>query len=214
MQGAQRPKHIEWMSKGESTAQRKRRPTAAVSQPPVNPAARTFIALWPEGNARQQLTRLAESLAVKAGGKPVCAVNLHLTMVYIGKTDAVTLAKLYSVITMLKQPTLNLQLDLVSLWKRNEIIVATTRNCPVELVSVAQSLRQTLDEAGIAYDDQHAFKPHVTLVRRVRSGNLPDLTIEIAWTATRLSLVQSLQTLKGNTYRTLVDCRLAGARQS
>ncbi|HNO75191.1 MAG TPA: RNA 2',3'-cyclic phosphodiesterase [Nitrosomonas mobilis] len=170
------------------------------------------MALWPEGAARRQLAHLARSLVVKVGGKAVCAENLHLTLVYIGRTDAATLAKLHDLITTLRQSAFNLQLNEVGFWKRSKIMVATARNYPAQLVSLAQNLRLILADASIIYD-QHAFKPHVTLIRHVKSaGGLPELATQITWTAARLSLVQSLQTPKGSIYRTLADCRFIVTR--
>lgn len=75
---------------------------------------------------------------------------------------------------------------------------------PDELASLHRNLVQALKDRKVAFNDQHTYKPHVTLARDASLP--PDLAFDpVHWHATEVALVQSTTTAEGSIYQVLAS---------
>ena len=84
-----------------------------------NPVRRLFLALWLEDEERRQIAGLAAGVA---GQRRVRDADLHLTLVFLGATDADRLAAYQAALTDLPVPTLHLCLDHYGYWPQSRIL--------------------------------------------------------------------------------------------
>lgn len=169
---------------------------------------RLFLALWPCAAVRNQLIKLAQQLENDCSGRRIRPENLHLTLVFIGETEHRNIQTICQAATTIHHAPFNLTLDKAGFWKKAEVAVAGTNQCPAALTAFVQDLRRVLSALKIRYDATHSFTPHVTLLRNVRQCKLSDPIAAIDWPVTHWSLVQSRQTPTGSVYQSLADWAL------
>ena len=80
---------------------------------------RLFLALWPEPAVRAQMAELARQVA---GQRQVRDDNLHLTLAFLGATEASRLAAYEVALADLTVPTLDLTLVRYGYWEHPRIL--------------------------------------------------------------------------------------------
>ncbi len=149
---------------------------------------RLFFALWPQCDLQAKLAAWAKQAVSK--GRPMRGENLHLTLAFLGATEAALVPNLIALATGVRFAPISLPLDRVGYWKHNRIIWCGAGEEPQALAALVEGLRARLDAAGIAYD-RKPFVSHVTLVRD--AGGLPAAPawIPLVWEAGDFALVSS-----------------------
>lgn len=161
---------------------------------------RLFYALWPDGATSSALQQLQAPMH----GRRTAFSNLHMTLVFLGQQPAALLSDLKDILARLPQTELSLTLDRVGYFPRNRIAWVGPSNTPDELASLHRELVQALKDRKVAFNDQHTYRPHVTLARDAALP--PDLTFNpIVWHATEVALVQSTTTAEGPIYQVLAS---------
>jgi RNA 2',3'-cyclic 3'-phosphodiesterase len=161
---------------------------------------RLFFALWPDDATASALLKLQAPMH----GRIIPYTNLHLTLVFLGQQPAALLPELKDILQRLPRTEINLTLNRVGYFPRNRIAWAGMRNVPESLLALHRRLVQTLNERNIAFNDQHDYKPHVTLARDASLP--PDLAFDpIIWQANQAVLVQSMTTPEGSIYQVLAS---------
>ncbi|PIE82719.1 MAG: RNA 2',3'-cyclic phosphodiesterase [Candidatus Contendobacter odensis] len=156
--------------------------------------------LWPEDPERQQLARLA---AQAAGKSRVRDANLHLTLVFLGHTEAAHLAAYKTALSSLSVPLLDLRLDRYGYWPGPRILWLGCSRTPPELYTLVADLNQRLQRCGFT-PERRAFQAHITLARRF-SGAIPNqpLAEPLRWQTNEIVLVESLPSPQGARYHVL-----------
>ena len=164
--------------------------------------ARLFFALWPDKPARTALAARAAEIAKLAGGRPVPAANIHLTLVFLGEVDPLRIEALRGAAEGTRGFSFTLALDRIGEFRRAGVAWAGCRRPPAEMMEFQAALEQRIREAGFVPDDR-PFAPHLTLARHVR--NPPDAgDIEaVSWRAKSFALVESARGEAA--YRTLAE---------
>lgn len=160
--------------------------------------ARLFFALWPDDALRRSLARWSRAAHAVAGGRMTQPRNLHMTLAFLGETDAALMPALREVAAAAAVEPCVLTLDRCAWWKHNRIVWAGGEAPPALLDAVA-GLRAGLDAAGISFD-RKAFVPHVTLLRKASAAELPQFE-PLAWPIGGLALVASEHDAGGPVYR-------------
>lgn len=164
---------------------------------------RLFFALWPDDLTRGELVQLQQSIQ----GRRIPYGNLHITLAFLGQQPASQLPVLKEILMHLPSMPLSLTLDRVAYFSRNRIAWAGMHAVPDSLVALQQNLAQALTQAGISFDNQPKFKPHITLARDAAPP--PDVVFTpITWNANHAALVQSVMKPGGSNYEVLALRRL------
>jgi 2'-5' RNA ligase len=168
---------------------------------------RLFLALWPAETERQQMAELAASVA---GRRWLRDANLHLTLVFLGPTDAVRLAAYEAALADLPVPELDLALDRYGYWPRPRILWLGSSHTPPELYELVAELHRRLRGCGFT-PERRAFQAHITLARKF-PGPAPKQppAAPVRWRIGEVALVESLRGENGSHYQVLR--RWPGAR--
>jgi 2'-5' RNA ligase len=159
-----------------------------------------FLALWPAEAERRQLAELAASVA---GQRRVRDDNLHLTLVFLGATEAARLAAYEAALADLSVPELVLVLDRYGYWPQPRILWLGSSRTPPELYELVAELNRRLRGCGFT-PERRAFQAHITLARKF-SGPAPvqPPAAPIRWRIGDVALVESLRGQTGSRYHIL-----------
>ncbi len=149
---------------------------------------RLFFALWPESDLQARLAAWAKQAAGR--GRAMRRENLHLTLAFLGDTEAALLPDLIALAAGVRFAPIRLPLDLVGYWKHNRIIWCGAGEELRALAALVEDLRARLDAAGIRYDPK-PFLSHVTLVRDASGLPAAPAWIPLVWEAGDFALVRS-----------------------
>ncbi|MGB2683203.1 MAG: RNA 2',3'-cyclic phosphodiesterase [Candidatus Competibacter sp.] len=164
------------------------------------PQQRLFLALWPEDAQRRRMAALA---ANAAGRRRVPDANLHLTLAFLGATDAERLAAYEAALADLAVPTLDLVLDRYGYWPRPRILWLGCSQTPPELYGLVADLSRRLRGCGFV-PERRSFQAHITLARNF-AGPAPNRPPDppVDWRIDRVVLVESQPGETGSRYRVL-----------
>lgn len=167
---------------------------------------RLFFAFWPDERLRAAL-EAARSRLFPLAGRPVNLAGLHVTAAFLGPVSETRLAALLALCGPV--PPLTITLDRLEYWPRPRVLVAATTHVRDDLQRLVDHLWQRLDRLGFARETR-PYKPHVTLVRDVRSvrDGLP--WEPLPWPVDRLNLIESVATPEGVAYRPVTVAGVAG----
>ncbi len=161
-------------------------PSTCITEAP----RRLFLALWPEEAERRQLADLAASVA---GRRRVRDDNLHLTLVFLGATDAVQRAAYEAALADLPALELELILDRYGYWPQPRILWLGSSHTPPELYERVAELHRRLRGCGFT-PERRAFQAHITLARKF-PGPAPvqPPAAPVCWPIRDIALVESLR---------------------
>jgi 2'-5' RNA ligase len=159
---------------------------------------RLFFALWPGSDLQAQLAAWAKQAAGR--GRVMRRENLHLTLGFLGTTEAALVPDLIALAAGVRFAPIRLPLDRVGYWKQNRIIWCGTGEEPQALSALVAELRARLDAAGVRYDPK-PFVSHVTLVRDAAGLPAAPAWIPLVWEATDFALVSSIRVEGRVTYQ-------------
>ncbi|MEP7084679.1 MAG: RNA 2',3'-cyclic phosphodiesterase [Betaproteobacteria bacterium] len=162
---------------------------------------RTFFALWPNPEVRDELARRAAMVAKAVAGRPVRPELLHLTLVFIGATPREGVPALQALMAAIRLPRFVLQFDHCGWWRHNGIAWAGTRHAPEELLALQRELARGAERLGFSLDVR-PYVAHLTLARD--AGRSPPAAMPpLAWDIDSFALVASELTTDGPRYRIL-----------
>jgi 2'-5' RNA ligase len=152
--------------------------------------ARLFFALWPDAPTRRELEALAHDVALAAGGKPVPAEKIHLTLAFLGEVAAERQAQAIRAAQETRGGAFTLPLDRVGSFRRARVAWAGTSSPPAALLDLQADLARGLAERGFVLEDRE-FAAHLTLARKIAKPVPPASMKPIAMRADALALVLS-----------------------
>ena len=172
---------------------------------------RLFFALWPSPTRRQALAAATARAVTQVDGRAVPPANLHVTLAFLGTVPADRLPELILAGGQGSYRAVDLIFDRLEYWPKPKVVVAMASTLPGAGVELVDRLWQRLEPLGFARD-QRPWRPHMTLVRKVRrpppDGLRPD-TLPAGsardpapW---GLALVESVTDPDGARYRPLAE---------
>jgi len=167
---------------------------------------RLFFALNPSEEDRQNLYRMARTIADETGGRVTPRRNLHLTLRFLGSTDGAMQACIESVAESIRlQP---FAVDFNAL-KRTRSMVWAVAPSPPALLSLVQGLKAMDSACGLPAAD-HPFSAHITLVRDAKQipAELPALPTPVHCHFEEFSLMRSQTLPEGSQYSIVRSWRL------
>ncbi len=166
---------------------------------------RLFFALWPEDDVRAALAAAASALVLR-DGRIEPAARLHLTLRFLGDVADAQLDRWRRAAGEIVVPAFSLHLTQAGWWPRSEVAWLGPAETPSALTALVTALaRIDLSAAHI----EHAFKPHVTLARRVRHAPGLAQRLDVCWPVSSFALVSSQPSRDGSRYEVLARWPLA-----
>ena len=160
---------------------------------------RLFLGVLPDAQQVRQLTAVFP--LIPAPAKAVAAMNLHLTLLFLGQTTAVQAAQLLDALTQAELPMFSVQLKQWLVWPGPGVLCLAGEVDDPALAALYQQLLVCAAHCGFA-PPQHSLKPHITLARHSKKlPELPPLNIDLK--PSGLILFHSESTPAGVCYRPL-----------
>lgn len=160
---------------------------------------RLFFALWPGDALREQLVQHRDLLISAPGGRLLPRENLHLTLAFLGQTDAGQRARVEAVAADLEISPFRLRLDRFGYWPRPKVLWIAPAQMPAALTDLAAALHAGAGSCGLRLDTR-PYQAHVTLARQLpqppSGGDCPALD----WAVDRFVLVRSSTLSQGVRY--------------
>jgi 2'-5' RNA ligase len=157
---------------------------------------RLFFAFWPEPALRAALDAARREL-FPLSGRPVDPANFHVTAAFLGAVPTARLAALRKLAGPI--PPASLRFDRLELWGKQRVLVTAATQVTDGITLAVDALWQRLDRLGYARDPR-PFRPHITLVRDIRTVRaglrFPPLDCRVA----RIDLIESVATPGGVRY--------------
>jgi 2'-5' RNA ligase len=170
---------------------------------------RLFFALWPDPPLRDQVVCTVRPIAALATGRLQQPQQWHVTLVFLGAVPAAKLPVAHEAASAVRAEPFELALDTLEYWRRAGVLCLTAQRTPHALERLVSVLRDELGQRGFAME-QRAYRPHLTLARRVRSPPALPAPDPLCWPATGFVLVESISGPQGSIYTVLADWRLTG----
>ena len=162
-----------------------------MSNPPENPAARVFFALWPTAAEREQLAAWQKPLKRLCGGRAMRGETLHTTLVFVGQIEFGRIEALRLAAQQVSGESFELCFDEARYWGHNRIVYAAPRHTPQQLAQLVEALEQRLTGHRFNFD-RHEYRPHVTLLRDAHGSDAPLPAMQpVSWRISDFVLVQS-----------------------
>lgn len=172
---------------------------------------RLFFAYWPDTAARRALLEATRAAVAAIDGQPVSAANLHVTVAFVGKVPASRIPDLMRIGGRGDYPVAELRFDRLEYWPRAKVVAALPTTIPEAGQRLVEMLWERLQPLGFERE-LRAWRPHVSIVRRMRRPP-PRLAIPgVRWSCDRLALVESMSAPDGMHYTALAEWPLGGNR--
>ncbi|MBY0474768.1 MAG: RNA 2',3'-cyclic phosphodiesterase [Nitrosomonas sp.] len=168
---------------------------------------RVFFAILPNKQIQKQLMYHSETLEPICGGRKVKMQHIHLTLLFLGNVETHRIQTLQQIAENIPAKKFEFKLDTIGYWRHNHIVYIQAKKFPVELFSLADSLKIALSKGGFAFDNR-TYKPHITIFRKAIHHVSTDLINPIRWCVNQWLLVQSKPTHSGVEYIPLSYWRL------
>lgn len=170
---------------------------------------RLFFAYWPDTTTRRALLEATRDAVAAIDGQPVTASNLHVTVAFLGKVPGFRISDLMRIGGRDDYPAAELQFDRLEYWPQAKVVASLPTAIPEAGQRLVDALWERIQPLGIEREAR-AWRPHVTIVRRLRRPP-PRLAIPpVRWSCRRLALVESLSAPDGMHYTALAEWPLGG----
>ena len=164
---------------------------------------RLFFAAFPGPEGRLYLEAASLAPGLSADARLVPAENYHLTLAFAGDVSNAQAAALRLAGAAVRSAAFEVRLDVYEYWPKSGVVVAAASEPPAALIELRRLLCIELDRLGVPADP-HAFRPHVTLARKVAQAPVLKAMSEISWNVSTFQLVHSSRSAEGSVY-TVVD---------
>lgn len=161
---------------------------------------RLFIGIALDKQQTQQLSKLQASF--DSAVKQVPAINLHMTLVFLGLVDDKTQQQLEELISLMDKPKFYLTLDKLEHWEKPKILCLTGESCDPSLLKLAKNCSALLSELELG-KSEHAFTPHITLARKAKHLPISVAIKPLLLTPKAIHLFHSQSTIEGVKYQIL-----------
>ena len=113
-----------------------------------------------------------------------------MTLLFLGQVARPQMACIEQVADRMVLMPFSVQLKQVELWQRPRLLCATASQTPDPLAELVSSLQAGLAECGFK-PEARPYRPHVTLIRKVRRSSPFELEKPINWSVSRFVLATS-----------------------
>jgi len=178
---------------------------------PPEPTRRLFFALWPDEAMRRAMAEATRNAARASGGRPVPAVNLHVTLAFLGSVPERQMSQLGAIARRAATlcgaaapppadgTRIELAFEHLEYWRAAHLLCAVPAEPPAPVAALARRLQALLSEGGFA-PDLKPFRPHVTVVRKVSRAGPAGKMHPVVWRFAELALIESRPLAAGALY--------------
>ena len=168
---------------------------------------RLYFALWPDDGIRLQLSRHRLQLAGESDGKAVIAVTLHMTLAFLGEVDSTQIPVIEQIGSRLLGAPFTYNVNLAGCFPKARIAWLGAKETPWHLYELQKNLQALLASAQLGHD-KRTFRPHITVVRDIKTPFPERAIVPVRWPVDHFCLVSARSGPAGPQYQTLRNWRL------
>lgn len=169
---------------------------------------RLFFALEPPIRVRAQIEQIKQKCVAQNRGSAVKEESLHLTLQFLGGIEAAHIDGLIATADQLRAAPFEVSLDCFGHWEKPRALWLGPQITPVPLLALQRGLETTLRKQCGIKPDVRAYRPHVTLMRKVKQVNsLPQID-PLSWPVKQFSLMESISSGQGVEYHPIEQFNL------
>jgi len=161
--------------------------------------SRVFFALWPDNKTRSRLDAVAQQFKNEKL-RLVKKSNLHITLEFLGEVSEYNQQLIVDQANLIQAEPFDIELSHLGWWRKPGILWIGVQHTPEPLINLVESIRQIVTKQGLETDER-AYKPHVTIARKVKQIQLPKQSIDIRWQVSSFALMESKSTEMGVAYQ-------------
>jgi len=165
---------------------------------------RLFFAYWPDAKTRQSLVEATAKAVASIDGQPVAASKLHVTLAFLGRVPGSRIPEIIRVGARGDYKPAKLDFDRLEYWPRPKVVAALADAVPEAGQTLVNTLWERLLPLGIEREER-PWRPHFTLVRRVRRPPPKLIIPSVHWSCDRLALVESVAGPDGLHYTPIAE---------
>lgn len=170
---------------------------------------RLYFALWPDDGIRLQLSRYRLQLAREGDGQAVFPATLHMTLAFLGEVDGALIPSVEKVADELQAAPFNYGVNIAGCFSKAGIAWLGAKETPWPLFELQKNLQASLAAAKLSHD-KRTFRPHITVVRDIKTPFADRAIAPIRWPIDHFSLVSVIAGPAGPEYEVLNNWRLKG----
>ncbi len=161
-----------------------------MSHPPADPPAalRLFVGLLPDAPLRQAVLDWRARWQWPRGAALSSPAHLHLTLAFLGETEAARLPALRTALAAVPVSPLLLRLGFAEAWPRGLAVLRPQASAALDALHA--HVEGALRVAGLAATGA-GWKPHLTLARHAAGAQPPADRLELDWVVSDFALVWS-----------------------
>ena len=152
--------------------------------------ARLFFAIRPAEDAAHALSRLGHGLAGRLGGRATPESKIHLTLAFLGDIEPDRMEAALAAGAAASGRAFSLVLDRLGAFRNARVAWAGASMAEPALLALQGSLAVALRIRGFELEER-AFKPHVTLVRRIERPLREEAMAPVSWRVSDYALMRS-----------------------
>jgi 2'-5' RNA ligase len=158
---------------------------------------RLFFALELDEKIKQEIYAVQKKLA--CNGRKVPTEQFHVTLAFLGMQPAEIIPEVSAIASRVPFSACSLVLDQLGQFRRAGVLWIGATNIPAALQTFHRALLDELEKADIGYD-RKAWKPHLTLYRRLRNRPVIMAPVQVTWQLSQFSLIESINVKSGIEY--------------
>lgn len=158
---------------------------------------RLFFALEPNQKVRREIHAVQKKLA--CSGRMIPTERIHITLAFLGQQTPEMIPQLCAIASRLHFEPCTLVLDRLGTFRRVRVLWLGATVIPASLRDFHQTLLSELEKSGIGFD-RKAWKPHLTLYRRLRNKTGIMERVAVNWRLNQFSLMESINVQGGVEY--------------
>ena len=169
--------------------------------------ARLYFALWPDDGIRLQLSRYRLQLAREGNGHAVFPVTLHMTLAFLGDVDEALIPAVEKVADELPAAPFNYGVNIAGCFPKAGVAWLGAKETPWPLFELQKNLQALLAAAKMGHDTR-TFRPHITVVRDIKTPFTERAITPVSWPVDHFSLVSARTCPTGPEYEVLNNWRM------
>lgn len=151
---------------------------------------RIFFACWPTPTIKEAIYNHSETILIP-NGRRIQADNLHLTLAFVGNIDAAQLDDYMNAARSLPAACFTLNMQGYGHFQWPKVFYLRVETLPNALTDLVQNLNARLEPLGFQ-PEQRAYKPHVSLFRKVNTQPKVASAFTVEWYIDRFYLAESI----------------------
>ena len=173
----------------------------------VSESHRLFFALWPDDVLRTAIVTSTDAACGAMKGRRVPAQNLHATLAFLGSVNPSQRECVESAGDAVVAHAFALELDQLGHFPRPQVLWLAPRASDSGYTDLVSELHSRLASCGYQAD-RRAYRPHITLMRKVRRAPREQDIAPLRWRVDSFVLVRSDIRPEGARYEVLRTWKL------